>query len=115
MLWGIILKGWNAINFRSGLDFVFEFIPQIVFMTVTFGYMDFLIFYKWSSDFRGEASKDAPSIINQMINLPLKVGSTEGYPLWEKESQESLQYYILILSLLAVPIMLLPKPIILLL
>lgn len=86
MLWGIILKGWNSINSRNWIDFIFEFIPQIIFMSVTFAYMDFLVIYKWNSNFMGEASAKAPSIINQMINLPLKVGSTEGTPLWDTES-----------------------------
>jgi V-type H+-transporting ATPase subunit a len=86
-----------------------------MFLLVTFGYMDFLVIYKWLSDFTGEKSISAPSIINQMINLPLKAGSTDGTPLWDMESQETLQYYILIISLLAVPTMLLPKPLILLL
>lgn len=64
MGFGVILKGCNAIHFRNWLDFYFEFLPQIVFLVVTFGYMDFLIIYKWLSDFTGEATVRAPSIIN---------------------------------------------------
>lgn len=114
MGFGVILKGCNAIHFRNWLDFYFEFLPQIVFLVVTFGYMDFLIIYKWLSDFTGEATVRAPSIINQMINLPLGLGTTGGYPLWEVESQESLQRILLYTSLVCVPIMLIIKPLILL-
>lgn len=64
MGWGVILKGCNHIHAREWIEFIFEFIPQIVFLTVTFGYMDFLIFYKWASDFTGENSANAPSIIS---------------------------------------------------
>lgn len=114
MGFGIILKGWNAIHFKNWLDFYFEFLPQITFLIVTFGYMDFLIIYKWLSDFTGEATIRAPSIINQMINLPLGLGTTGGYPLWEVESQEFLQRNLLYISLICVPIMLIIKPAILL-
>ena len=51
MMLGIVLKGFNAKYFNSLLDFVFEFLPQIIFMSVTFVYMDFMIFYKWTIDF----------------------------------------------------------------
>lgn len=40
--------------------------------------MDALIFYKWGFPWGDEASK-APSIINTMINIPLKLGSTVRY------------------------------------
>mmetsp|Transcript_20061 Transcript_20061/g.17153 ORF Transcript_20061/g.17153 Transcript_20061/m.17153 type:complete len:172 (+) Transcript_20061:1363-1878(+) len=48
MTFGILLKGVNAIHFKSCIDFVFEFIPMITFMSLTFGYMVVLVFLKWS-------------------------------------------------------------------
>jgi V-type H+-transporting ATPase subunit a len=47
MLWGIILKGSNSFHFSSLLDFVFEVVPQFVFLMSTFGYMSFCIIIKW--------------------------------------------------------------------
>lgn len=47
MIVGIIVKAFNARYFRKNLDFYFEFIPQIIFMVLLFGYMDFLIVFKW--------------------------------------------------------------------
>lgn len=44
---GIIIKAFNAKYFKQRLDFYFEFIPQIIFMVLLFGYMDFLIIFKW--------------------------------------------------------------------
>jgi V-type H+-transporting ATPase subunit a len=44
---GIILKGANAIYFKQPLDFIFEFIPQILLLLVLFGWMDALIIGKW--------------------------------------------------------------------
>lgn len=51
MMLGIILKGFNALYFKNKLDFIFEFIPQLIFMSVTFAYMDFMIFYKWTINY----------------------------------------------------------------
>lgn len=48
MTWGIMLRGANAIYFRAHLDFVFEFLPMIIFDFALFGYMVVLIFVKWS-------------------------------------------------------------------
>lgn len=47
MTFGIILKATNARFFRKPLDYFFEFWPQVIFMVLLFGYMDFLIIFKW--------------------------------------------------------------------
>lgn len=83
MLFGIILKGLNAIYFRSAVDFFFEFIPQILFMSCTFGYMITMIIIKWNIDWSQYGTDYAPSIITIMINIALKSGDTEGKPLWD--------------------------------
>ena len=104
----------NTLHFKSYLDFFFEWIPQQLFFFCTFGYMCILIIYKWTIHWGVDVpTSEAPSIIGQMIAFPLKLGSTEGKPLWDVESQESLQYNLLMISLICVPIMLIPKPLIL--
>ena len=45
MLLGVFLKFGNAIYFRDSLTFIFECIPQLLFMVFFFGYMDFMIMY----------------------------------------------------------------------
>lgn len=103
----------NSRHFKNYLDLIFEWIPQQLFFFCTFGYMCVLIVYKWTIPWNIEAdSALAPSIIGQMIALPLKLGSTEGKPLWDIEAQESLQYKLLMISLICVPVMLIPKPLI---
>ena len=112
MCMGIILKGMNALYFNNTLDFVFEFIPQIIFMTSLFGYMIFMIFFKWAFDWSGKLDK-APSLITQLMNIALKLGDVEGKPLWgEGPSQIMLNRIILLVVLICVPILLFPKPII---
>ena len=51
---GIILKGLNSLFERDTVEFVFIFIHQIVLMLVLFGYMDFLIFVKWTTEYKIE-------------------------------------------------------------
>ncbi|CAD8156140.1 unnamed protein product [Paramecium pentaurelia] len=111
MIFGILLKGVNNIYFKDYLSFVFEFLPQLIFMCITFGYMAIMIMLKWGQSWEDRTDK-APSIINSMINIPLQGGSTEGKPLFDLESQESLQQSILFWSFLCIPWMLIPKPII---
>lgn len=73
--------------------------------------MCLLIVYKWTIPWGVEVDTAmAPSIIGQMIALPLKLGSTEGKPLWDIQSQENLQYWLLMSALVCIPIMLIPKP-----
>lgn len=48
MIFGVCLKGINALYFRSYLDFFCEFLPMIIFAVGFFGYMIILIFIKWS-------------------------------------------------------------------
>lgn len=66
MSFGILMKGINAIFFKNWLDFIFEFIPQLVFMLCTFGYMDFLIIHKWLNSY-----EDPASIITTLIDMIL--------------------------------------------
>ena len=76
MTFGVFLKASNALYYRKYMDFFFEFIPQVIFMVLLFGYMDFLIIFKWNKNYGEFYPADAPSIITTMINLPLKLGKT---------------------------------------
>jgi V-type H+-transporting ATPase subunit a len=72
MCLGILMKGFNAVHFRSPMDFFFEFIPQMTLMLCLFGYMDYLIISKWLTPWP-ETSR-APPIIATMIGMFLKFG-----------------------------------------
>lgn len=76
MTFGIALKAVNSLHFKKSLEFYFEFIPQILFMVLMFGYMDFLIVFKWLKHWPKEDDWKAPSVITTLINLPLKLGKT---------------------------------------
>ena len=117
MILGLILKGINDIYFQEYADFLFEFIPQLIFMLLLFGYMIIMIYIKWVTDWSEDPSK-APSIITQLLMIFLNGGSTgpenNKTPLFHRENylyQENFQYYALIISIICIPIMLLIKPI----
>jgi V-type ATPase 116kDa subunit family len=59
-------------------------------MVLLFGYMDFLIVYKWLQNW-GYYSTVAPSIITTMINLPLKLGKTVNNNLFRMIAVEECQ------------------------
>ncbi len=75
MTLGVFVKATNTLYFGKLMDFIFEFIPQLTFLLLLFGYMDFLIIYKWTVNWDANTSI-APSIITTMINMPLKMGKT---------------------------------------
>lgn len=94
------------------MDFILEVIPQVIFMTILFGYMCLMIIIKWLTDWSGREGS-APSIITLLMKIFLDKGSVDGKPLWgEAADQENLHMWILIIAGICVPIMLFPKPII---
>lgn len=90
MLFGIILKGFNAIYFRNAVDFFFEFIPQFLFLGGIFGYMCVLIVIKWLTNWDG---RTPPQIINVFTSLN-KV-EEKNVILGDKDLQQSIQTIIL--------------------
>lgn len=120
MLLGIILKFVNSIYTRNDIDIFFECIPSTVLMMSLFGYMCFLMFYKWNipyyyNELHGYSPvrSEAPQILSVMIYMflsPFKnpPGMTPFFP-----SQGIVQGILVILAVLSVPLMLFPKPFIL--
>jgi V-type H+-transporting ATPase subunit a len=110
MLLGIMMKGVNDSYKKDWIGFYFEFIPQVIFLTCLFGYMDFLIIMKWNTDWTGNEHA-APSIISQVISNMLKGGQVVGDPLiGTKVYQQGWSNLLLWLAVLMVPPMLLARP-----
>lgn len=113
MLIGIVIKGMNSIYFDRKLDFYHEFIPQFLLLTCMFGYMDWMIVAKWTTDWSGR-EQQAPSIINKMILLFLNYGD----PADENEldilpDQTILNKFMLLVIFVTPPWILFAKPMIL--
>ena len=112
---GVLMKGLNAIYFRNYLDFIFEFIPQIILLLVLFGYMDWLIIAKWLTNFTHVESR-APSVISTMIGVFLDFGKIppgQVGVIGSDSTQTALSIFCLVVALICVPTMLFPKPFIL--
>jgi V-type H+-transporting ATPase subunit a len=77
MALGVFLKSMNNVQFKRPVDFIFEFIPQMVLLLSLFGFMDLLIVVKWLTDFSGIKGAKPPSIISLMIIFGLGFGEPD--------------------------------------
>jgi V-type H+-transporting ATPase subunit a len=102
MIAGLLLRFSNAYSERNFLDFCCECVPMMVFMCCFFGFMDYMILYKWVTPL-----ENSPSIINSLIAMAM----------WQDDSAAmfgmGIVRLLMILTMLTVPVMVAPKPIIL--
>jgi len=104
MMLGLSMRFVNACYARNWVDLIFECVPMTVFMVCFFGYMDYMIMYKWVTPM-----DNPPSIINTMISMGL--GTPNKTPLYE--GQAGIEKLLMTLTMLTVPLILIPKPLIL--
>lgn len=105
MIVGVLLRWSNAYHEKNLTDFLFECVPMMIFRVCFFGWMDWMILYKWV-----HPMDNPPSIINSLICMAM--GQEDKFPLWQGsvEMAQTLMKY----TVFAVPFMLFPKPFILL-
>jgi V-type H+-transporting ATPase subunit a len=113
MTLGLFLRFGNAIFFRSKIDLFCECIPMLIFMVCFFGWMDFMIIYKWLN---AEFPAGPPGIINSLICMAMgPLGQPDTQPLWESQDGQSssvtLSNILMKFAMLSVPWLLLLKPI----
>ncbi|PNH05344.1 Vacuolar proton ATPase a3 [Tetrabaena socialis] len=107
MDFGILNSLFNNLFFRDTLSTMCEFIPQMIFLNSLFGYLCLLIVIKWCT---GKLT----DLYHVMIYMFLSPGT--GFENPDDElipGQAGLQVFLVLISLAAVPCMLLPKPLIL--
>jgi V-type H+-transporting ATPase subunit a len=130
---GLFLKFLNGINFRQPLDIFFEFIPQVTFLLSIFGYLCFMIIYKWNQDYYAQdwfnahngitganvtistsGTQQAPLLLNELIFMFLgrKGDCPENCPLYP--GQVGVQFVLFILAIASVPVMMFAKPVVML-
>merc|ERR1712087_952057 len=109
MFVGVCLKWSNAFHEKNLADFFCECIPMMVFLLCFFGWMDVMILYKWVTPM-----DNPPMIINSLITMAmgLGVGNADTAPLWPGSIETATM--LMKFTICSVPIMLLPKPFILL-
>ena len=131
---GIFMSLFNHLYFRDRLSLIYEFIPQVIFFWSIFGYLMFLIIFKWTAfpylenrshvpDVDGVTGTIGrpPDIYGIMIDMFLKPGTIPELGVAENNKYENnlfggqglLQVVLVLAALVCVPIMLLPKPLIL--
>uniref|UniRef100_A0A673GRG0 V-type proton ATPase subunit a n=1 Tax=Sinocyclocheilus rhinocerous TaxID=307959 RepID=A0A673GRG0_9TELE len=105
MLFGVALSLVNFVHFRKFQDIFLQFVPQLIFMLSLFGYLIFLILYKWCITLRSET---APSILLLFINMMLFDYQSEHVLLYR--GQKGVQIFLVLTAVLMVPVLLLVKP-----
>jgi vacuolar-type H+-ATPase subunit I/STV1 len=108
MTLGIVLGAFNHTQFRAPENILLETVPRVVFMLATFGYMCFMILYKFTVDWVGE-QRAAPNLIQTMIKMFLQPGVVEPS---ERlfDGQAGVQYALVVLAMLCVPVLFLAQP-----
>ncbi|XP_044535320.1 V-type proton ATPase 116 kDa subunit a [Gracilinanus agilis] len=111
MVFGVVLSLFNHIYFKKTLNIILQFIPEMIFIICLFGYLIFMIFFKWCQ-YDVSTSRSAPSILIHFINMFLfNYDDPTNKPLYAH--QQEVQSVLVILALISVPWMLLIKPFIL--
>nr|XP_020656087.1 V-type proton ATPase 116 kDa subunit a [Pogona vitticeps] len=111
MVFGVILSLFNHIYFRRTINIILQFIPEMIFILCLFGYLVFMIIFKWCR-YNARSADDAPSILIHFINMFLfSYGDKTNHPLYEH--QQEVQTFLVIFAIIAIPWMLLIKPFIL--
>lgn len=111
MVFGVILSLFNYRFFRNTLNIILQFIPEMIFILSLFGYLVFMIIFKWCS-FDVSVSRRVPSILIHFINMFLfNYKDSSNVPLYQH--QQKVQSFFVIMALISVPWMLLIKPFIL--
>ena len=112
MTFGVVLSTWNHRYFKNPSLIWVEFLPQILFLVFLFDYLCFLMFLKWIQCYTASPGC-APSLLITFIGMMIfkynEDGKTSTGCGWMFTGQEPLQKALLLLSLSAVPAILLGK------
>ncbi|XP_045711182.1 V-type proton ATPase 116 kDa subunit a3 [Phyllostomus hastatus] len=107
MAFGVVLGVFNHVHFGQWHRLLLETLPELVFLLGLFGYLVFLICYKWLRVSAAGATS-APSILIHFINMFLFSRSPTNRPLFP--GQEAVQSALVVLALATVPVLLLGTP-----
>ncbi|KAK2493613.1 hypothetical protein MC885_013920 [Smutsia gigantea] len=82
MAFGVLLGVFNHVHFGHWHKLLLETLPELVFLLGLFGYLVFLIVYKWLRVSAASAAS-APSILIHFINMFLFSSSPTNQPLFQ--------------------------------
>ncbi|KAA8592242.1 hypothetical protein FQN60_017697 [Etheostoma spectabile] len=107
MSFGVILSTYNHLHFRKKHSLYLVFLPELLFLLCLFGYLVFMVVYKWLV-FTAKDSRQAPSILIHFMYMFLMQGDIVQ-PLYP--GQTGLQIFLVVIAVLSVPVLLLGKPV----
>lgn len=117
MIFGVCVSVVNYNFFNKRIRIFLEFLPQIIFLVLLFGYMVFLMFFKWiqytpKTDFQPHTPGCAPSVLIMFINMMLfkETEPLHGCDQYMFSFQPTLQRVLVLIALVCIPWMLLAKP-----
>jgi V-type H+-transporting ATPase subunit a len=108
MLLGTVIKFFNFLNFRQYAFVFMEAIPEFIILGFSFGYLCFMIIYKWCINWQAN-SAPAPDLLRTMTDFFLHFADPISTPLYG--GQQWVQNTLLLLCVVSVPILLIPSPI----
>uniref|UniRef100_A0A8C1MML3 V-type proton ATPase subunit a n=1 Tax=Cyprinus carpio TaxID=7962 RepID=A0A8C1MML3_CYPCA len=107
MTFGVCLSLFNYIHFNDISSVFLVLIPELCFMLCLFGYLIFMVIYKWVV-YGPMTSDSAPSILIHFIDMFLFTENKDNKPLYT--GQMVVQKVLVIVAVLSVPVLLLGKP-----
>ncbi|XP_039091395.1 V-type proton ATPase 116 kDa subunit a3 [Hyaena hyaena] len=107
MTFGVVLGVFNHVHFGQWHRLLLETLPELVFLLGLFGYLVFLIVFKWLW-VSAASPTPAPSILIHFINMFLFSQSPTNGLLFR--GQEAVQSALVVVALVMVPILLLGTP-----
>ncbi|MES1913065.1 MAG: hypothetical protein MHM6MM_005295, partial [Cercozoa sp. M6MM] len=124
MLFGLFLSLSNYVANKDKVSILLQFIPELIFLVAFNGFLCFGIFYKWTQEHIGGV-RELPSLITVIVSVFLNMGTVDSDEvladpnatklgnrlLKNHAAQESLHSIVLALMLIAIPWLLLGKPV----
>ncbi|KAM4808858.1 V-type proton ATPase 116 kDa subunit a 2 [Rhinophrynus dorsalis] len=107
MTFGVVLSALNYVHFKKTFSVFLVFLPELLFMTCMFGYLVFMILFKWLM-FSAVNSRDAPSILLHFINMFMFTSDEKLHTLFN--GQLGFQTFLVIVVFLCIPVLLFGKP-----
>uniref|UniRef100_A0A3B3WWB6 V-type proton ATPase subunit a n=1 Tax=Poecilia mexicana TaxID=48701 RepID=A0A3B3WWB6_9TELE len=107
MTFGVCLSFFNYWHFGKISSIFFVLLPELFFMLCLFGYLVFMVVFKWIVYTPAE-SRIAPSILIHFIDMFLFTDNPENPQLYT--GQLIVQKVLVVLALCSVPVLLLGKP-----
>ncbi|KAM9323755.1 V-type proton ATPase 116 kDa subunit a 3-like [Gastrophryne carolinensis] len=107
MSFGVFLSIFNFIHFKQKYRILLVSIPELLFLLCLFGYLVFMIFYKWLVWDIKEAPT-APSLLIHFIDMFLFAENKGNRDLFQ--GQRTVQITLVVIAVMCVPVLLLGDP-----